>query len=146
MPENISIRRAIPADAADLELLNRAFNGEDVADAAHIAESLAQNPDELVFIARVNGKSAGFICAQIKSSMCYRAPSAELTEMFVAPPHRRQGIASALIRALEAELHAGENRLDITVYNSYANLLEGYAEAGGLLSGGKICPILSCGT
>jgi len=48
--------------------------------------------------------------------------------------------------ALEAELHAGENRLDITVYNSYANLLEGYAEAGGLLSGGKICPILSCGT
>ena len=46
----------------------------------------------------------------------------------------------------EADLCSGENRLDITVYNSYANLLEGYAEAGGLLSGGKIRPVLSCGT
>ena len=79
MPENISIRCAVPADAADLELLNRAFNGDDVANAAHIAESLVQNPGEPVFIARVNGEPAGFICAQIKRSMCYRAPSAELT-------------------------------------------------------------------
>jgi hypothetical protein len=39
------------------------------------------------------------------------------------------------------ELHAGVNTLDITLYNSYANLLEGYAEEGGLLSGGTIAPI-----
>ena len=36
------------------------------------------------------------------------------------------------------ELHAGVNTLDITVYNSFANLLEGYAEEGGLLSGGTV--------
>ncbi len=41
------------------------------------------------------------------------------------------------------ELCAGDNRLDITVYNSYANLLEGYAEIGGLLAGGVLRPILS---
>ena len=39
------------------------------------------------------------------------------------------------------ELHAGVNTLDITLYNSYANLLEGYAEEGGLLSGGTVAPI-----
>ena len=43
------------------------------------------------------------------------------------------------------DLHAGDNALDITVYNSYANLLEGYAEIGGLLSGGGLCPVLSDG-
>ena len=121
MPENISIRRAIPADAADLELLNRAFNGEDVADAAHIAESLVQNPEEPVFIARVNGEPAGFICAQIKRSMCYRVPSAELTEMFVAPPHRRKGVASALICALEAEL-SSRGITEITILTGNDNL------------------------
>ena len=105
MPD-ITVRRAISADAAALEALNRAFNGDDVADAAHIAASLARNPHEIVFIAHVGGEPAGFLCAQVKHSMCYNAPSAELTEMFVAEPHRRKGVASALIRAFEAELHA----------------------------------------
>ncbi|MBO5669958.1 MAG: hypothetical protein J6S41_00275, partial [Clostridia bacterium] len=41
------------------------------------------------------------------------------------------------------QLCGGENRIDITVYNSYANLLEGYAEEGGLLCGGTLRPILS---
>ena len=41
------------------------------------------------------------------------------------------------------ELCAGMHCLDITVYNSYANLLEGYAEIGGLLSGGTLCPVVS---
>ncbi|MBR5871571.1 MAG: hypothetical protein IKZ09_11110, partial [Clostridia bacterium] len=56
------------------------------------------------------------------------------------------GAAQKCIRqpyAFALDMHAGENTLDITVYNSYANLLEGYAEIGGLLSGGDICPILS---
>ena len=44
---------------------------------------------------------------------------------------------------LVLDLHKGENTLDITVCNSFANLLEGYAEEGGLLAGGTIAPILS---
>ena len=43
----------------------------------------------------------------------------------------------------DLQLCGGDNRIDITVYNSYANLLEGYAEVGGLLCGGTISPILS---
>ena len=44
------------------------------------------------------------------------------------------------------DLCAGEHCLDITVYNSYANLLEGYAECGGLLSGGTLTSMISDST
>ena len=138
MPENITVRRAVPADAAALELLNRAFNGDGIAPAAHIAASLASNPDEPVLIAHADNAPAGFICAQIKRSMCYNSPSAELTEMYVAPPHRRRGVASALIRALEAELTA-LGITEITVLTGDDNLpaqalyaATGYSPSGEL--------------
>lgn len=104
MPE-IKVRLASAADAEALCALNQAFNGEDggegLADAAMIRASLAANPMEIVCLAEVSGKPAGFCCMLVKRSMCYDAPSAELTELYVAPEARRRGVAAALVSLAE---------------------------------------------
>ena len=106
MPE-IKVRLASAADAEALCALNLAFNGEDggegLADAAMIRASLAANPMEIVCLAEVSGKPAGFCCMLVKRSMCYATPSAELTELYVAPEARRRGVAEALVRFAEAQ-------------------------------------------
>ena len=100
------IRLAIPADAPALMQLNEVFNGRGLSDAAHIAHTLRENPNEIVCIAELDGKTAGFCCAQLVSSICYSEKSGEITELYVEPFARRKGIASELIRLAERELIA----------------------------------------
>lgn len=103
----IMVRLACPADAEVLCALNLAFNGEDggegLVDAAMIRASLAANPMEIACLAQVGGKPAGFCCMLVKRSVCYATPSAELTELYVAPEARRRGVAAALVRFAEAQ-------------------------------------------
>jgi len=98
------VRIAVPADAPALVRLNEAFNGPGLGDIAHIERSLKENPSEIVCIAELDGKAAGFCCAQLVSSMCYREKSGEITEMYVEPFARRNGVAAALMRLAEREL------------------------------------------
>lgn len=103
----MNIRRARPSDAEALGALNTAFNGPSPnSSAASIAALLEDNPQELVYIAYVGGEAAGFACAQLWRSVCYPSPCADIRELFVAPEHRRRGLARALLDALERELRA----------------------------------------
>ena len=43
---------------------------------------------------------------------------------------------------IQLALEDGENLLEITVYNTLANLMEGYAEDGGLLDGGYLSEVI----
>ena len=97
-------RLAVPADAPALMRLNAAFNGRGLADAAHIERSLRENRNEIVCIAELDGKPAGFCCAQLVSSMCYRSQTGEITELYVEPFARRKGIATELMELAEQEL------------------------------------------
>lgn len=93
----MEIRLANSNDAASLFEMNERFNGAGSTSKELLADSIANNLQEAVFIATVDGSAAGFCCAQLFKSMCYRSYYAEITELFVEEAYRRQGVATALM-------------------------------------------------
>jgi len=93
----IFIRKATPEDAAELVLLNQAFNGASEPD-VFLAKQLA-DPGQVEFaiLAEFEGKVVGFACLRICPCILYTSPSAELTELYVIPEQRRKGIARRLV-------------------------------------------------
>ena len=87
-----------PADAPALHRLNTAFNGEGLPDAEMIRAALANNPQELTCIAECDGRTVGFLCAQVLSSWCYETPTVEISELYVEEGHRRRGAARQLMQ------------------------------------------------
>ena len=102
----MNVRLAVPADASALLRLNEAFNGPGLNDVSHIERALAENPQEIVCVAELDGEAVGFCCAQLFSSICYAEKSGEITELYVEPRARRMGLASGLMRLAERELVA----------------------------------------
>lgn len=93
------IRIATPQDAAALAPLNREFNESDATPeqmAAQI-EAARGHGHETALIAEVNGEAAGFACLRVLRCVCYAEPYAEVTEMYVRPAHRREGVGRALM-------------------------------------------------
>ncbi|GFN30272.1 GNAT family N-acetyltransferase [Paenibacillus xylaniclasticus] len=99
-----SVRRAYITDAPDLVRLNEAFNGVRISE-EEVRESLLRS-NELVAIALLDEHPAAFACAQYFESFCYRELRGELTEMFVEPSARGQGLASMLMAYMEEELRS----------------------------------------
>jgi len=95
------IRRATPADAADLARMNAAFNG--VSDgAAQIAVRLAACAEiETPILAELDGQIGGFACVRVVPCVLYAEPYAELTDLYVEPEFRRRGLGRALIAFAE---------------------------------------------
>jgi len=100
----VHIRLASGADARELQRLNDLFNGINANTFATIRESLETNVKEVVCVAVCKDGLSGFCCAQINASMCYPAPYAEITELFVLKERRRQGIGRLLLKYMESEL------------------------------------------
>ena len=95
------IRLAVPDDAKQLFALNEDFNGAGSTTTESIRASLAENRQEFVVVAETVGALAGFVCAQIKRSFCYRVPTAEITEVFVKQGFRRQGLGRTMLTYAE---------------------------------------------
>lgn len=104
MANNIVIRQATVEDAESLLQLNYEFN-EVQMDIAEITESLRVST-ELIALAMIGDRVAGFACAQYFRSFCYQSLCGEITEMYVREDARRKGIASLLLTFLEDELRA----------------------------------------
>lgn len=99
----LTIRPAQPQDAQGLAKLNREFNGKNVASAQETAGALSQLGPEKVLLACVGGEPVGFLCGLVYRSACYWGACAQVTELYVTPAHRRQGVARGLVeRFLEA--------------------------------------------
>lgn len=97
----ILIRKACPEDAEGIWRLNETFNGEGTNEVENVRKALERSGQEMIFLAEQAGQAIGFCCMQVLNSVCYPAPCAELTELYVDEAHRRQGIATALVRHAE---------------------------------------------
>lgn len=97
----MKIRLANKNDVASLFEMNERFNGAGSTSKELLADSIENNSQEAVFIAIVDDAAAGFCCAQVFKSMCYRSYYAEITELFVIEEYRKQGVATALMAFAE---------------------------------------------
>ena len=133
------VRIATVQDAEQLELLNNEFNGEGETTLDNIRSSLANNKQEVIVVDEQNGELTGFVCVQLKKSFCYDDYMPEITEVYVKPKYRRNGIARAMITYAEEhckkhfplhkfELLTGTENDDAQIV--YAKL--GYSEDGEL--------------
>ena len=82
------VRIAVLQDAEQLRLMNNDFNGEGELTLEYIQSSLADEQ---------NGELTGFVCVQLKKSFCYDDYMPEITEVYVKPQYRRNGIARSMI-------------------------------------------------
>ena len=95
------VRIATVQDAEQLEILNNEFNGEGETTLDNIRSSLANNKQEVIVVDEQNGELTGFVCVQLKKSFCYDDYMPEITEVYVKPKYRRNGIARAMISYAE---------------------------------------------
>ena len=101
------VRVATVKDAEQLNILNIEFNGEGETSIDNIRESLINNKQEVVIVAEEDDMLVGFVCVQLKKSFCYDDYMPEITEVYVKPTYRKQGIASDMITF--AETYCSEN-------------------------------------
>jgi GNAT superfamily N-acetyltransferase len=134
----MQVRTATNADAEALAGLFTAFSkphtGRVVTPAQILARLAACARLETTLIAEHDGVVAGFACLRVVPAMGSDEPVAELTDLFVAEPYRRRGIARALLQeahalalargASEVILHTGfDDRVAQSCYRAL-----GYAE------------------
>lgn len=106
MTNEIYIRQAIPADAAELARLRTIFD-DVLTSPEFVARRLVACQDvERAYLAAVAGRMVGFACLRLIPALFDDAPYAELTELFVEEAQRRNGIGLALVRHVEAEARA----------------------------------------
>ena len=133
------VRIATVQDAEQLELLNNEFNGEGETTLDNIRSSLANNKQEVIVVDEQNGELTGFVCVQLKKSFCYDDYMPEITEVYVKPKYRRNGIARAMITYAEeyCKSHYPLHKFELltgdendSAQSVYAKL--GYSEDGEL--------------
>lgn len=95
------VRKATASDAEQLGALNDEFNGKGETTIENIRKSLLNNQQEIVIVDDENGVLTGFVCVQLKKSFCYDEYMPEITEVYVLPAYRKQGIASKMITFAE---------------------------------------------
>ena len=92
------IRKATANDAEQLSVLNDEFNGKGETTIENIRNSLMSNYQD---VDDEEGVLTGFVCVQLKKSFCYDDYMPEITEVYVRPAYRKQGIASKMITFVE---------------------------------------------
>lgn len=133
----MEVRLATADDAEDLFALNALFGNETTIE--RLKRSLRESINEVVCIAFVGGKAAGYCSALIISSMCHGEDRADIEALFVREEYRRQGVGEALIQCLEdALIRLGVRHFHIVTgvdnadaQSLYARL--GYAKTGEIL-------------
>jgi GNAT superfamily N-acetyltransferase len=92
------VRLAEVSDAEELALMNSEFN--DVKALPQLFRAVLSTPDatETIFVALSDQVLVGFLCLQVLRSACYEKPTVEVTELYVRPSARRNGVAGAMLQ------------------------------------------------
>lgn len=99
----VTVRPATPEDAPALTVLLNRFDDAGATPAQVAARMLACAHALTTSVAEVDGQLAGFACLRLVPHLQGDAPYAELTDLYVDPPYRRQGTARALMEQVERE-------------------------------------------
>jgi len=102
-----TVRAAGPTDATAVAELLAEFNGEGLP-ANALARRMAEVQGlETAFLGEWDGEVAGILVLRIVPTLSGADPWAEITEMYVRPQFRRNGLGRALV---EAALDCGRQR------------------------------------
>lgn len=137
MSERSPLRPAHPADLDALLALQRAYYVEagDALDPARaraaLAALLADPALGAVWIAEDAGEAVAYAVLTLGYSLEYGGRDAFVDELYVAPAHRRRGLARAALEALEASARAaGVRALHLEVERELAGARALYRRAG----------------
>ncbi len=134
MSGSTECREVTRKDAANLVPLFEAFYGrwfgEPVTPQAVERRIRQARGVETVIVAERDGRLAGFASLRLLPSLD-QSPYAELSELFVAQPYRRQGVARGLLEFVEGRARAaGATRLVLTTDLKNAEAQEFYRAVG----------------
>ena len=131
---NITVRRASDADAEVVSLLNADVQGMHASALperfkplgpdtfpATTARTLLANPRNLVFIAEVDSKPAGYVYAEVvhlpETPLRHAWDEIHVHHISVRPAYRRKGLATALLDSVRSAAHEiGINVMTLQVW------------------------------
>jgi GNAT superfamily N-acetyltransferase len=103
-PATLAIREARPADAAAIaDLLGELGYPAEAAPVQRRLERIMHDPSSRLFVAEVNGEIAGLGGLHMLPLVEHDELGCMLTAMVVGARHRRQGVGTELLRAVERE-------------------------------------------
>jgi ribosomal protein S18 acetylase RimI-like enzyme len=102
----LTVHQATPDDATELARLLDLFDNMGATSEQVTARMLACQNVLTTFIGAMDGQPVGFACLRLIPHLQGDEPYAELTDIYVDAPFRRQGVARALIAHLEAAARA----------------------------------------
>jgi len=116
----ITVRQATPDDAPALAVMLNRFDGIGATPAQVAARMLACQSVLTTLLGEMDGQPVGFACLRLVPHLQGDEPYAELTDIYVDAPFRRQGVARALIARVEAAAQAAGAR-EMVIITDFAN-------------------------
>ena len=102
----ITVRQATPDDATELARMLDLFDHIGATPEEVAARMLACQSVLTTYFGEMDGQPVGFACLRLVPHLQGDEPYAELTDIYVNAPSRRQGVARALIAHVEAAARA----------------------------------------
>ena len=98
----ITVRQATPDDAMELARMLDLFDRMGATHEQVAARMFACQSVLTTYLGEIDGQAVGFACLRLVPHIQSDEPYAELTDIYVDAPFRRQGVARALIARVEA--------------------------------------------
>src|SRR5919202_1915532 len=111
----ITVRQATPDDAPDLARLLDLFDRMGATPEQVAARLRACQNVLTTFLGERDGQPVGFACLRLVPHLQGDEPYAELTDIYVDAPFRRQGVARALIAHVEMAAEAAGAREGVVI-------------------------------
>ena len=116
----ITVRQATPDNAPELARMLDLFDRMGATPEQVAARMLACQNVLTTFIGEMDGQPVGFACLRLIPHLQGDEPYAELTDIYVEAPFRRQGVARALLAQFEAAARAAGAR-EVVIITGFDN-------------------------